>query len=469
VREEVYLAFFVHYAVGAHRGKGPGGREFPPHEVRLRAALVRSWALEGKPSWAERALEWLETLPPPLVLAPKVPDPGAHWRSWVAYVPPHDVAALPAYRERQPLRHHVLPLPGRLLAYAYPLEKGALEQARGYLPHLKRLAGKVTYLGTSRNLVWVDARLVEDPLAAYQEEAALEPRVLVPAEASLGTGGLFMRVAPQGFLRLTEERFQAGVRELPRRWVPYREPGPLSPKTPSPSPWGAWTVRALKPSLPLEWAPLLAHAARKALLSHLPPGAPPALTGHGQGGASLKAPHLALVPLPNVGHRHGDGRVLGLAFLLPEGVEREVELALLEALLGLQEVQLNGLTVRLLPPDGRWTLTEGRWRRPARRFASVTPMLFDRYPRRGDFLGALRFSAQVAGFPEPEKAWVLPYPRLQGTPLSRHFLLPPGMEGYVAHVEVLFPEPVSGPVLLGRGRYLGLGLFAPLEVEDADS
>ena len=460
----MHLAFFARYALGVHRGKGPRGREFPPHEVRLRAALVRSWALEGKPPWAAEALMWLETLPPPWVLAPRVLE--GEWRSWVAYVPPHDVAALPAHRKRLPLQHHALPLPGRLLVYAYPLEDGALEQARAHLAALNRLAERITYLGTSRNLVWAEARLVEDPLGAYREEGA-EPWVLVPAEEAPGPRDLWMRVAPPGFLRLTEERFQAQVRELPYRWVPYREPGVPGPKTPSP--WGAWRAMALEPSLPLEWAPLLAHAARRALLSLLPPGAPPELTGHGVGGAPLKAPHLALVPLPNVGHRHGDGRVLGLAFLLPRGVDKAVELALLEALLKLQEVHLNGLAVRLLPPDGRWALAEGRWRRPARRFASVIPVLFDRYPKKGDFLAALRFSARVAGLPEPEEAWVLPYPRLQGVPLSRHFLLPPGMEGYVAHAELRFPEPVSGPVLLGRGRYLGLGLFAPMEVEDERS
>lgn len=454
----MYLAFFVQYAVDAHRGKGPRGREFPPHEVRLRGGLVRSWALEGKPEEATKALEWLETLPPPGVLAPRVLE--RNWRTRVAYVPPHDLPQPPGHREKVPLLHHVLPLSGRLLAYAYPLE-GREEEAEAQLPTLGRLAGRISYLGTSRNLVWVEARLVEDPLGAYREEADQEPWLLVPAEA----GDLWMRVAPPGFLRLAEERFQARVRELPHRWVPYREPeAPRSSQ--SLSPWGAWRVLALDPPLPLEWAPLFAHAARRALLSLLPPGAPPELTGHGEGGGPLRAPHLALVPLPNVGHRYGDGRVLGLAFLLPREAGGAVELALLEALLRLEEVRLGGLAVRLLPPDGRWALREGRWRRPARRFASVTPVVFDRYPKRGDVLAALRFSARAAGFPEPEEAWVLPYPRPQGVPLSRDFRLPPGVEGYVAHAEVLFPEPVSGPVLLGRGRYLGLGLFVPLEVED---
>jgi len=458
----VHLSFFVRYLVDRHRGRGPRGREFPPHPVRLQAALVNAWARGGKSPEEAALLEWLEALPPPWVLAPRA-DPEA-WQAWVAFVPPHDAAEPPECRKKQPLVHHALPLPGRLLLYAYPLGGEAEEQARVHLPALRALAERVVYLGTSRNLVLLEVRLVADPFAVYQEEAGTDPWALVPAEEASAPGPV-MRVAFPGFLRVTEERFRRGVRELPHRWVPYREAGGNG-ETQRPSPWGAWRVRALEPTLPLEWAPLLAHATRQALLSLLPPGAPSVLTGHGPDGASLRAPHLALVPLPNVGHPHADGRVLGLAFLLPPGVDPGAELALLEALLALEEVRLSrDLAVRLLPPDGRWTLREARWRGPARRYASVTPVVFDRYPKGGDVLSALRFSARAAGLPEPEAAWTLPYPRPRGVPLSRHFRLPPGVEGYVAHAELLFPEPVRGPVLLGRGRYLGLGFFLPMEVE----
>lgn len=460
----MYLAFLVRYLVDRHRGRGPRGREYPPHPVRFQAALVNAWARGGKDPGEMAALEWLEALPPPWILAPRI-DLEA-WQTWVAFVPPHDVAEPPERRRKQPLRHHALPLSGRLLLYAYPLGEGVAE-AKAHLPALEALAGRVVYLGTSRNLVLVEARLVGDPLAAYREEAGADPWTLVPAQDPF-TPGLAMRTAFSGFLRLTEERFGKGVRELPHRWVPYREAGETGEAQP-PSPWGAWRVRALEPALPLEWAPLLAHAARQALLSLLPPGAPPVLTGHEPGGGPLKASHLALVPLPHVGHPHADGRVLGLAFLLPPGADRGAEVALLDALLDLKEVRLSqDLAVRLLPPDGRWTLQEARWRGPARRYASVTPVVFDRHPKGGDVLTALRFSARAAGLPEPEAAWTLPYPRPRGVPLSRHFRLPPGVEGYVAHAELFFPEPVRGPVLLGRGRYLGLGLFLPMEVDDGE-
>lgn len=453
----MFLVFCIRHLTGVHRGRGPGGREFPPHPVRLHAALVNAWARGGKNPKEAEALKWLETLPPPAVMAPKT-NPS-DWRSWVAYVPPNHVGKSPDHRQKQPLEHHALPLPGRLLLYVYSLEEKG-EAAADHLPTLQALAGRVVYLGTSRNLVQVEARLEPDPKKAYQEEAGTEPQTLVPVG---GPGGsVAIRVAFPGFLELTEKTIRR--RELPHRWVSYQEE--VKPEeTPFPSPWGTWRVWALEPALPLEWAPLVAHATREALLSLLPPGAPPVLTGHEADGSPLKAPHLALAPLPYVGHPYADGRVLGLAFLLPHGVEPNVEMALLEVLLTLKEVRLSqDLAVRLLPPDGRWTLSQERWRGPARRYVSVTPMVFDRYPKRGDVLSAVRFSARAAGLPEPQKAWTLPYPRIKGVPLSRQFSLPPKVNGYMAHVELLFPMPVRGPVLLGRGRYLGLGLFVPMEV-----
>lgn len=457
----MYLVFLVHHLGEAYRGRGPGGREYPPHPVRLGGSLINAWARGGKRPDERRALEWLEGLPPPLVLYPPV-SPGG-WVSWVAYVPPHDRPEPPGFRGKQPLEHHLLPLPGRLLLYAFPL--GDVGEAQAHLPALRALVGRVVYLGTSRNLVAVEVSLCQDPRAAYQEASPLAPRVLSPTEGALGGPLVPLRVVFPGFLRQAEANFQAGLRNLPGRWVGYSPEGGEGSQ--EASPWGAWRVRALDPPLPLEWAPLLTHAARRALLSLLPPGAPPLLTGHGPSGGPLPAPHLALIPLPNVAHPWADGRVLGLAFLLPQGADPLAEDLLLKALQGLREVHLpGGHSCRLLPPDGRWTLREERWRRPARHYASVLPLVFDRHPKRGDPSPALAFSARAAGLPEPSEAWASPYSPLQGVPPSRHFRLPQGVEGYVAHAVVLFPKPVEGPVLLGRGRYLGLGLMAPMEVEE---
>jgi len=42
---------------------------------------------------------------------------------------------------------------------------------------------------------------------------------------------------------------------------------------------------------------------------------------------------------------------------------------------------------------------------------------------------------------------------------TRRVGIPPRL---ASHALLVFPEPVRGPVLLGAGRYFGLGLFRPL-------
>ena len=37
------------------------------------------------------------------------------------------------------------------------------------------------------------------------------------------------------------------------------------------------------------------------------------------------------------------------------------------------------------------------------------------------------------------------------------------------HVEVVFQEPVSGPLVIGDGRYTGLGILAPVRNGEAET
>jgi len=38
----------------------------------------------------------------------------------------------------------------------------------------------------------------------------------------------------------------------------------------------------------------------------------------------------------------------------------------------------------------------------------------------------------------------------------------------LVHVRLVFGQPVRGPLLIGVGRYQGLGLFAPLDEQDRE-
>jgi CRISPR-associated protein Csb2 len=108
----------------------------------------------------------------------------------------------------------------------------------------------------------------------------------------------------------------------------------------------------------------------------------------------------------------------------------------------------------------------------------VTPVALDRNP--GDLAAGGREGAEAieiareivaqgcqrVGLPRP--AWVEISRRsvFDGTSAARSFMPFPRKRGAIrrvcVHVEIAFQEPVSGPVLLGAGRYRGLGLLRPV-------
>ncbi len=161
-------------------------------------------------------------------------------------------------------------------------------------------------------------------------------------------------------------------------------------------------------------------------------------------------------------------------------IGREVDPALRRALLQLLGLDRDegprladltvpepGVTFPLAPPDGRWSLESARWTGPSRTWASVLPVVLDRWPKGwSDVPGIVRLGVRLAGYPEPERVEVL-----RGSPFAGAPLLRPADRKRRArdpdrpwvHVVVSFAEPVQGPVLLGHLRFLGLGLCAPID------
>jgi CRISPR-associated protein Csb2 len=120
-----------------------------------------------------------------------------------------------------------------------------------------------------------------------------------------------------------------------------------------------------------------------------------------------------------------------------------------------------------------------RWSRASRRFITATPIALDRYP------GNLRSNAERAahraaaeaersiadaceriGLPRPASVSISLAPILAGSQHVRQYAPPPTAPGKPArvrvHADILFHEPVRGPVILGAGRFFGLGLCLPV-------
>lgn len=374
----------------------------------------------------------------------------------------------------------------------------AAEPAGALRDALDRLAGRVVRVGHSSSLVSV--------------------RVL-PADADVGRarwvpdpdGVDVLRVVAPGQLDRLDEAYarHRGVapRVMPAAFQAYAAPRPAAPAL-AHSSWGDdWIVLgrdaeddeddAGNPRLPAWRAVDVARAVRDALMKYADPQpAPELLTGHGADGAPSERGHLAIVGLPFVGHPHADGLLRGVALVLPRDAtadERRLVLRAVgrwEAAAGLGEHVLGEprpvpvllgaagvLRLRRVTGGGLAALEPRTWSAPATLWASVTPLALDRHPGdlwRRDAGGAdavARARELVAdacvrlGLPRPAVE-VMPYaPVVAGEKIRRFPPFPPVAgrpRRVLTHATLRFDEPVAGPILVGAGRYHGLGLMRPL-------
>jgi CRISPR-associated protein Csb2 len=125
------------------------------------------------------------------------------------------------------------------------------------------------------------------------------------------------------------------------------------------------------------------------------------------------------------------------------------------------------LETREKPPHN---LNVGAWSGPARRWASVTPVVLDRHfdgPDKWELAAeAVKDSCTRIGLPRPVEVLLHPVSMFSGVPRSNEFpwisRKKDGGRMHHAHALIVFGERVHGPVLIGAGRFRGYGLCRPL-------
>ena len=353
---------------------------------------------------------------------------------------------------------------------------------------LDRLLGRVSRLGHSSSLV--SCRLCgEQPAATHTP----------------GEGTLMLRWVRPGQLAALEEehrRHQAiRPRSLPFRGVRYSEavPGEVGAADPvRPSTAGDWIVFELEPRhrrMPMTRTVEVTRVLRQSILSHVPDPLPEGVSGHLADGSPTSAPHIGFLALPNVGHEHGDGRIMGLAVSLPHDLDDAARNAALRGI-GLWERERGDEALRLVmggggsvemrrrqPPFALVSLRPRVWARPSSRWATVTPMALPTHPgdlRRGSAASrakawaraeeAVAKSCEHVGLPRPVDVQVSLVSRFVGArPVNDYpaFRQGRGAAGGVVrrlvHASVGFAEPVRGALMLGSGRFVGLGLMRPVD------
>lgn len=556
--------------------------EWPPHPARLFSAMVAAWADNDEPDPDERrALEWLEQQDPPVICCGEahlrnivthfvpVNDPMALTRdlsrTYALIAEAHRAMAeaqrsgeeRSVRRARAGLSRAEAKAAGDAAAAGRLSGRESSKVAARVLQILPERRGKQgrTYPTVVPDLptvwfAWPEACPSEGLRRALDSMLARVARLghsstLVACRcadsapestwaADRQAGERRLRVPRAGLLGRLERAYAvhrgSEPRTLPAGMTGYRRVGtPKPPRPATPLLGGNWYVLGIEGRPPSAVdALVIARATRNALMAHGDQPPPEFVSGHrrstGNGNhptPPVQQPHLAVVPLPSVGHRYSDGAIFAVALVLPTaghcsgedgaGIERALRAWSQAGFELLVPGRGGARPVRLLLSDygiekadpnhpswldatltaRRRATTRGYWCRPARRWVTVTPIALDRFPgklrssnREVHDRAETEASASVAracafaGLVE-EPGLVSVTVRLD-SPLAGVPAAPSGRQGggtrpypvyltgdrtprVCVHAEIEFEQPVSGPVLVGAGRYFGYGLCLPAD------
>ena len=477
---KVALVVEIELLTGRYEAAGAGDRdagEWPPHPARVFCALVAG----ARNPEDHEALRWLEALPAPVVQA--AGGSVADVRS--SYVVTNKVEK-DGGNQFHPGRTNALRARSAVIPTSSSVRMvwGDAQPAPKVVATLDGLARRVPYIGRSTGVATVACRVAADSTAVVQPEGLTS---FEPVPDGDGPGTEWLRVPYAGYLDDLVAQYKDGQPpwETSRTAAYRRADAPLDPVRHA-------AASELDPSVYKEviilrfcgvrpdggLTPILTEALRKAVMATTPDPLPDALHGHGE--PARGRPHVAFLALPDVGHPHADGHLLGMSVAIPDLPHdqlRSIVRAVLDGprlrrsddgdgrrALELRVPRLGSFELEYQPGLVRpWGARPERWRQGSQRWVSVTPVVLDRFPRRNRVEAEIARSCRVVGLPEPSEVTVSPSPLVEGGIRLRPGDLPEHLRGRLfRHVELVFPHRVAGPLLLGAGRYLGIGLLAPV-------
>jgi CRISPR-associated protein Csb2 len=455
------------------------GAEWPPSPARLFQAMVAAthpgaYALFNS-SVRDDALRWLESLKPPLICA--CPAVRSQQRL-VSYVPNND-DKVDHIRTDKSLAGYVLK-GNRLVMYRWSFEN--VPEAMRHADIVCAVAPLITYLGRTVDHVYARSTVQLGNNKLRQDTGTLHtPRICF--------GGRWL-VPTLGFLDLCKRRYPRSVSEEPpdftnSRQLEYETQTALRDDFPMAvfTMWRAdGRMLAFDPRNLRQPVGMFRHAMK------LWADENPAMQTHygadrlahllfGHRSASAKEPaeggHFAIVPLPSANTTFmADGwlrRLLFIGYGCRDQADRDLFEELTRGLNGASLVD-NGRVrgkLQVLGSHAReqvlspWTAspnTEKVWR-------SVTPIVLTGLTRRGRTAeDCLVRALMQQGFNEADIVSVASFagPIVPNSQPARAYRV----QGHLSttqrtHAEIIFHRPLSGPLVLGRGRFSGLGLMMP--------
>lgn len=516
-------------AVRFHDGRYHGRPEWPPSPARLFQALVSGAARGGKLNEEDaRALGWLETLQPPVVAAPAMRR-GHGFRNFVPNNDLDAVGGDPERigKIRAPkLIRPILFDAETPLLFIWGFDDAP--DARAHARQICFISERLYQLGRGVDMAWASGEVIDETEADARLAAhggAVHRRSETGAGATLaapGEGSLESLIARHQKMRV---RFQTLYESKSSRKEPNRA-GQLFAQPPKPrfreiaydSPPRRLLFDLVGARTPwrLDRVVTLTELVRDAAARRLEEGLPGradmirnTIIGRRDGDKADLAARVRVTALPSIGHPHADHAIRRVLVEIPANSPLRAD-SVEWAFSGLEAI-----AVTIDPETGEvrdeLTLASAVERgmlahygieaAPARVWRTVTPIALPAARRRIDPEKLRREKAARAN--APEKEWVAkkgeeraaeernaasaaqealrhagPDARVNAMRLQREPFEAKGprAEAFAPetrfakerlwHVEIEFAEPQRGPLVLGDGRYLGLGLLAPAHRAD---
>lgn len=359
---------------------------------------------------------------------------------------------------------------------------------------LANVLGRITRLGHSSSFVCVSlADEAPAPNWLPDPQGPHRLRVVIPGQLQLLEENFAQRAT-----HVTQDAQQAKTfsdiapRTMPSLLASYRKGVDAVEEVDWSQETGQWMafeyVQGRRFPITRTWE--ICRAFRSALLAHANDPTSPYLCGHEADGTPTKAPHIKVIAPGYVRGKYASGIGMGIVLILPDTKDEQARRNVLQAIGAWeradQEDRANGL-VRLYTTGGgeavfqrtvqpeRKTMRAETWTRPAKVWETVTPIALDRNPK---FFGhpdlekhekAVEQAVQAVwkacrdqGL-EPEHVEVSRRPFFKESADAKAFgrVSLGGLQRFLIHARITFAHPVGGPVVLGAGRFFGMGLCIP--------
>lgn len=496
-------------AVLFHDGRYHGLPDWPPSPARLFQALVAGVARgESLEEEDRRALAWLESLEPPEIAAARM----RAGRGFTSFVPNNDLDALGG----DPSRVSEIRAPKLIrpiffdaevpLFYVWPFTESA--EALASAERIGTIARQLYQLGRGVDMAWgwgeilaaeeAEARLLAHPGSLHRPGGGRGDATLaVPATGSLESllhryDGMRRRFQT---LRLSKPTRKDPSRKVAAGQIFVQPPRARFRQVAYDSPAQRLLFDVDDGAERLDRIVALTERLRDGAARRLKEISGPMaariddiIVGRPDGEEGDKAIRIRIIPLPSIGHAQVDRSIRRVLVEIPPNCplpSGDLEWAFSGLSL---DAGRSDASPRLVPAAERGMLwhygVEGD--KPARVWRTVTPAALPQRAARRRIDPARRRAEAKAGTEQAEEerkavfaaAQALRHAGISVRPLAISVQREPfeakeaRAEAFARgtrfakerlwHVEVEFAEAMSGPLVLGDGRYLGLGLMRPV-------